>query len=89
MKIKGFINYRPAAYEGDDEYYFHRLEMSEYGYVAVMPLTIEFDLPEDFDPREKLVAALQAKKREVMAEFGKRVTEIDAQIAKYTALEAA
>jgi hypothetical protein len=36
-----------------------------------------------------MVEMLNAKKREVMAEFQKRLTEIDKQINKYTALEAA
>ncbi len=87
-KIDGFIGYRPASYEGETEFSFHRCTMEEYGFVTVMPFTIEFNLPADFDPREKMVEALQAKKREVMAEFQKRITDIDAQISKYLALEA-
>ena len=88
-KIDGFIEYRPASYNGENEFNFHRCTMEEYGYVTVMPFTIEFDLPADFDPREKMVEALQAKKREVMADFQKRITDIDAQISKYLALETA
>ena len=88
-KIEGFIEYRPAAYEGEQEFLFHRCEMHEYGFVTVMPFTIEFEVPADFDPRQKMVEMLNAKKREVMAEFQKRLTEIDEQINKYTALEAA
>jgi hypothetical protein len=88
-KIDGFIEYRPAAYEGEQEFLFHRCTMEDYGFVTVMPFTIEFEVPDDFDPRQKMVEMLNAKKREVMAEFQKRLTEIDKQINKYTALEAA
>lgn len=88
-KINGFISYQPPSYTGDREFAFHMATMEEYGYVTVMPFTIEVDIPEDFDPREKMVEILQEKKREVMADFQKRITDIDAQINKYLALEAA
>ena len=88
MQIKGFINYRPASYPGEKEFAFHAFEMRDFGYVTVMPFAIEVEIPAGFDPRANLVEALQEKKREVMAEFGKRITQLDEQINKYLALEA-
>lgn len=85
--IKGFIEYRPAAYEGAEEYSFHPVKMSEYGYITVMPMVIDFDVPLAFDPRAQLVELLQKKRTEVLADFQKRLTEIDSQISKYTAIE--
>ena len=88
IAIEGFINYKPATYKGGIEFSFHMAMMENYGYVTVMPFAIEVDIPAEFDPREKMVEILNAKKREVMADFQKRITEIDAQISKYLALEA-
>ena len=88
-KIDGFIEFRPAQFKGEHEFYFHSCPLPDYGYVEVMPFTIEFEVPADFDPRKQMLDLLNTKKLEVMAEFQKRITDIDAQINKYTALEAA
>lgn len=87
--INGFINFRLETYKGESKFQFHACTMEEYGYIAVMPFSLEVDIPDEFDPRAKMVEVLQKKKREAMADFQKRITDIDAQISKYLALEAA
>ena len=44
-------------------------------------------MPTDYDPREKQIAALEAQKKQAMAEFHKSVAEINDKISKLTALE--
>lgn len=51
--------------------------------------TIEVEVPDNFDPRAAQVEALKRQKQAVMADFQKRVTDIERQIAQLTALEAA
>lgn len=85
--ITGFINYKPASYEGNQEFHFQACEMEEYGYITIMPHTIEVDIAEDFDPRAKQVAMLQAKKQELMADVQIKLNKIEEQIARLTALE--
>lgn len=51
--------------------------------------TVTIEMADDFDPRAGVVAALKEKRTKAMADFQSMVTEIDRQIAQYTALEAA
>ena len=53
----------------------------------VGPQEIEIDVPDDYDPRAQLVAALEALKQKVMADYHKSVTEINDRISKLLALE--
>lgn len=78
IQINGFIHYSPPVCEGAAAWHFWPCDMSEIGYVTVMPFSIEVDIPAEFDPRGKMVEMLQEKKREVMADFQKRITDIDA-----------
>lgn len=48
----------------------------------------EVETPDDFDPRPQQVAALQAAKQKVRAEFAARITEIEKQISELTCIEA-
>lgn len=87
-QINGFINYEKDLC-GNDCYYFHGFEMTDYGYTTVMPFSIEVDIPDDFDPIAAQVAALKAEKIKLMADFQNRVTEIERKISELTCLEAA
>jgi len=49
----------------------------------------EVETPDDFDPRPQQVAALQAAKQKVRAEFAARINEIERQISELTCLEVA
>lgn len=74
------------------EYSFHttdNLADGEYfrDYIVACPHEIVAEVPETFDPRAQLVKNLEAEKRRLKAEFGKRVTEIDRQIQTYLAIE--
>lgn len=94
ITLNGFIHSRPAqGWETKnlvDGMKFTFLDYADTtgvtGYSLVCPHDLTFDLPDSFDPRVEFVKTLEAKKREVMAEFQARMTEIDSQIAKYTAL---
>lgn len=101
VTIKGFI-YAQGTRHFDTEtmksvegpgYHFYmgsNIGGSKYfeDYVMVCPHNIVAEIPADFDPRSELVKNLEREKKRVMAEFNKRVTEIDAQIQTYLAIEA-
>jgi hypothetical protein len=88
-QIKVFINYRKNDYDGEESFTFFPFEMKDAGYITVMPYSFEVDIPEDFDPREKQVEFLKAKKQKAMADFQALVTQIDREISKLLCLEAA
>jgi hypothetical protein len=55
--------------------------------VWVSEQDVEIEVPENFDPRQSEVAALEARKIKAMADYQKTVTEINDRISKLTALE--
>lgn len=85
--ITGFINYKPSEYKGAEEYHFHCIDMEDYGYITVMPYTLEVEIPDDFDPRAKQVEILKEEARNLRVTFQCRITEIERKIGELTALE--
>ena len=85
-QINGFILLRPDASE-ETKFTWGCCEMAGYGYVTVMPHSIEVDIPDDFDPRNAQVEMLKAEKQKAMADFQALVTSIDRKISELTALE--
>ena len=61
-------------------------EDSRDGRVHISEHSFEVDIPDNFDPRPQMIAALQAEKQKVRAEFARRVAELDDQIGKLQAL---
>ena len=55
--------------------------------VWVSEQEVEIDVPENFDPRQSEIAALEVRKTKAMADFHKTVAEINDRISKLQALE--
>ncbi len=55
--------------------------------IFVCTAEVTFDVPDDFDPRPAQVKALEAKKREMQAQFAAAVVEIERQISQLQAIE--
>lgn len=70
-------------------YVIHACDMTKYieDSVFIGEQEIEVEIPDDFDFRPGLVESLEREKKAVMAEFGKRVAELDAKIQKLLAIE--
>ena len=92
MKIKTtvHVHFLKHSWEkkGTFKVFYCQLEDTEYR-TYVGPQEIEIEIPEDYDPRAQQVAALEALKQKVMADYQKSVTEINDRISKLLALEAA
>jgi hypothetical protein len=56
-------------------------------YTYVGDQEIEIEVPDGYDPRAKKIAALEEKKKKIMADYQKTVTEINAKISKLQAIE--
>jgi hypothetical protein len=90
MKIKTtvHIHYNQFSWENKGDYtvYSCKLDDTEHRtYVGAQE--IEIDVPDDYDPRAQKIAALEAHKLKVMADYQKTVTEINARISKLQAIE--
>ena len=92
VTVKGFVFWKKGYQE---EGVFELLpwdcrewnEIVRDGRVFVKEHTTEIEVPDDFDPRQQQVAALEAEKQKARAEFHARVTEIDRQIQSLLAIE--
>lgn len=91
--ISGFITYRAATYTGEPIVSFLLYDPSEYDKedrnprIVVREHSFEVEIPDDFDPRPKMVAALVAAKEAARAEFAAKVVAIDRRINELLALE--
>ncbi len=86
VNVKTHIVYKQGGVDGD--FRLSMFEMDSCGYVTVDVRDFEVEIPDDFDPRTKQVEALRREKQRISAEFSKRVTDIEEQINRLTAIEA-
>ena len=90
LKIKATAHIHYAKWDWKDEVRYlvcpYKLEdTTAIAYIGEHE--IEFEVPDDFDPRARQIAALEKKKQKAMADYQKTVTEINEQISKLQALE--
>jgi predicted DNA binding CopG/RHH family protein len=90
MKVKtiAHIYYSQYSFEETGRYFvmYAKLDDSEcQTYVGEQE--IEIEVPDNYDPRAQKIAALQARKQKVMADYQKTVTEINARISELQAIE--
>lgn len=64
-------------------------DMSEYGYTYLFehPISIEVDIPDDFDMNGAEIDKLRKQKKQVQAEMQMQLTRIDEQINSLLAIE--
>jgi hypothetical protein len=92
ITINGWIHCKPAspwdskAVDGLTFDFFQHEDMTSCGRAMVTPYTMEFGVPDNFNPNGQFVEALEAKKKEIQAEFQKRITDIQEEINKLTAI---
>lgn len=90
MKIKTtvHIHFQKYSWETEGKFlvcYVQLDDTQDRTYVGEQE--IEIDIPDDYDPRAQQVAALEALKQKVMADYHKSVTDINDRISKLLALE--
>jgi len=62
-------------------------DMSAAGYSLVGPGTLEFDLPDDFDPRGQQIAALVKQREKLQQELAESIKRINRTISELTVIE--
>jgi hypothetical protein len=89
MKIKTTVHIFHSKYswENKGEYlvFYAKVDDDEYRtYVGAQE--IEIEVPDDYDPRAGKIAALERKKKQVMADYQKTVNDINERISKLQAI---
>ncbi|MBN3757173.1 hypothetical protein G3N95_29820 [Paraburkholderia sp. Tr-20389] len=97
VQMKGFVmahkhqrySVEKDAYVDDMYFTFSHYDTSQYSSdaVPVRDFSFEVEVPDNFDPRDGLVANLEREKTKAAAEYQKRVTELNAQIQSLLAIE--
>jgi hypothetical protein len=87
VTVKGFLHASEGVSEGDTWFTLFNCDMSECGYVPVVEREFEIEIPDDFDLNKGRIAALEKEKTRIGGEYHARVTKINEQISKLTALE--
>ena len=82
--IKSYLLFKMSNNEFD-VWGFKPCSTSEY--IVVDCKEVEFDMPDDFDPRPAQIKALEQKQKEAAAAFHAMNTEIMRQIQELQALE--
>jgi len=92
MKIKtiAHIHLQRYSWEEKGEYRLASFKLDDNeNRTYVGEQEIEIEVPDNYDPRAQQIAALEALKQKVMADYHKSVMEINERIGKLLALEAA
>ena len=90
MKIKTTVHIHYQKYDWEDkgEFHVYSCQLDDGAHrTYVGPQEIEIEVPDDYDPRAQQIAALEAQKNRVMAEYQKTVTEITERISRLQAIE--
>jgi len=90
MKIKTtvHIHYQKYDWENKGQFQVYSCRLGDGAHrTYVGPQEIEIEVPDDYDPRAQQIAALEAEKKRVMAEYQKTVTDITERINKLQAIE--
>lgn len=88
--VKGFVTYTKASYADEPTISFSDYKPSpEYwpDTAIVSELSIEVEVPDDFNPMAQLVANLEKQKEEAGREFAEKVAAINLRLSKLQALE--
>ena len=90
MKLKTTVHVYCCKYSWEQNATFQvfSIKMDDDDYrTHVSQQEVEIDVPEDYDPRAQQVAALEKRKKKMMADFQKSVDQINERISKLQALE--
>jgi hypothetical protein len=88
IKLTAHIHYNKYSWEdkGEFQIWYAKLKDDE-DRTYVCEQVVEVEVPDDYDPRAQQIAALEAQKKKVMAEYQKTVTDITERINKLQAIE--
>ena len=89
VQIEVFVCYEKPWRKGDHGFSVQSFDPTPYGQdrAFVKKELVDFEIPDDFDPRPALVKSLEIAKEKARAEFSATVARIDKQINELLALE--
>lgn len=88
VKVTAHVHYKKWQWEdkGEFEVFTFKLDDTEFR-AYINEQEIEIEVPDNYDPREQQIAALQKQKQKVMADFQVTVDKINEQISNLQCIE--
>ncbi|NQW80609.1 MAG: hypothetical protein HQ445_05480 [Polaromonas sp.] len=82
--ITGFINFKKNDYDTKEFHgmHFHACAMSEYGYVPVMPFSVDVEIPDDFNPIPTQAELIKKEIQECKAKASRDLMLLEDKLAK-------
>lgn len=89
VTVKGVLHWHKYTYQEHGDYQIWSNDMSSCGpeYAPIQPVECSFEIPDDFDPVPGQIAALRAKKQEILAETQLKVNNLEEQIQSLLCIE--
>lgn len=92
VTIKGILHWEQSAYSEEPVFAINSHDMTKMSdvhrtYVAIKPVEVEFDIPDNFDPREGIIFGLREQKKKVIADAQLKATQIEERIQRLLAIE--
>ena len=90
MKVKTTVHIYHSQYlwETTAKFSVYSLKIDDTEHMTyVGQQEIEIEVPDGYDPRAQKIAALEAQKKKVMADYQKTVDQINERISKLQAIE--
>ena len=69
------------------QYFLHSSDMTEYGYVTVGTMDVEFEVPDDFNPVQAEIEMLKTVKAKIESDAMVKTHHIEEQIRNLQCLE--
>ena len=89
--IDGYITYSKYSWQDAPTISFQTYEPTSaiHGYECVVVAThsFEVEVPDDFDPRELMIAALRKDKQDILAEAEAKANRVERRIQELLAIE--
>lgn len=85
--INGYITYQKYEWEDEPRVGFSMYDHNDGMTVAVKKHYFNVEIPDNFDPRPAQVAALEAEKQKIRADFAKSIADIEDRISKLLCIE--
>lgn len=88
IKLTAHIHFIKYSWEEEGEFQIFSCKISDAEHRSyVGEQEVEVEVPDNYDPRAQQIAALEAQRKRVMADYQKMVTEINEKISNLQALE--
>jgi hypothetical protein len=88
IKVTAHVYHCKYSWEQKGEFLLFYVKVDDTDSMThVSEQEVEIEVPDNYDPRAQQIAALEAQKQKIMADFQQSVTDINRRISELSAVE--